>query len=409
VLKVEDWAEIRRLHRAEGMAIRAIARRLGISRNTVKRALASHEPPRYVRVPAGSVVDAAEPRIRALLAEFPEMPTAVIMERVGWERGKTVFFERVAQLRPLFRPPDPASRTEYQPGELAQCDLWFPPADVPLGWGQAGRPPVLVMVSGYSRVIAAVMIPSRRAEDLLAGHWRLISGWGRAPRALVWDNEGAVGSWRGGRPQLTEAMSGFRGTLGIRVIQCRPGDPEAKGLVERANGYLETSFLPGRSFTSPADFNAQLATWLARANQRQHRRLGCRPADRWEADRAAMLALPPVAPVTGWQAATRLPRDHYVRLDANDYSVHPSAVGRRVQVTAGLEEVAVTCAGAQVARHPRCWAAHQTITDPGHAAAAAQLRRARRLAASPAVTTAVEQRSLADYDRMFGLAGEESA
>jgi transposase len=406
---VEDWAEIRRLHRAEGMAIRAIARRLGISRNTVKRALASHEPPRYVRVPAGSVVDAVEPQIRSLLAEFPEMPTAVIMERVGWERGKTVFFERVAQLRPLFRLPDPASRTEYRPGELAQCDLWFPPADVPLGWGQAGRPPVLVMVAGYSRVITAVMIPSRHAQDLLAGHWALISGWGRAPRALVWDNEGAVGSWRGGRPQLTEAMSGFRGTLGIRVIQCRPGDPEAKGLVERANGYLETSFLPGRSFAGPADFNAQLAAWLVRANQRHHRRLGCRPADRWEADRAAMLALPPVAPVTGWRAVTRLPRDHYVRLDANDYSVHPSAVGRWVQVTAGLEEVAVTCAGAQVARHRRCWAAHQTITDPAHAAAAAQLRRARRLAAGPAIATAVEQRSLTDYDQLFGLASQDSA
>jgi len=406
---VEDWAEIRRLQRAEGMAIRAIARRLGISRNTVKKALACHEPPRYVRAAAGSIVDEAEPQIRVLLAEFPEMPTSVIMERVGWTRGKTVFFERVAQLRPLFRPVDPASRTEYRPGELAQCDLWFPPADVPLGFGQSGRPPVLVMVSGYSRVIGAVMIPSRNAPDLLAGHWRLISGWGRVPKALVWDNEGAVGQWRGGRPQLSEAMSAFRGTLGIKVIQCRPADPEAKGLVERANGYLETSFLPGRSFSGPADFNAQLAAWLVRANQRQHRRLGCRPADRWEADRAAMVTLPPVAPVTGWRQAARLPRDHYVRLDANDYSVHPSAVGRRVEIAAGLEEVVVTCGSSQVARHPRCWAAHQSITDPAHAAAAAQLRRAHRRDRAPAISTVVEQRSLADYDRMFGVAGQESA
>jgi transposase len=391
------------------MAIRAIARRLGISRNTVKKALGSHEPPKYVRASAGSIVDTVEPQIRVLLAEFPELPTSVIMERFRWDRGKTVFFERVAQLRPLFRPADPASRTDYQPGELAQCDLWFPPADVPLGWGQAGRPPVLVMVSGYSRVIAAVMIPSRNAADLLAGHWRLISGWGRVPRALVWDNEGAVGQWRGGRPQLSGAMNAFRGTLGIKVIQCRPADPEAKGLVERANGYLETSFLPGRSFSGPADFNAQLGAWLIRANQRQHRRLGCRPADRWEADRAAMVALPPVAPATGWRAATRLPRDHYVRLDANDYSVHPSAVGRHVEVSADLDQVVVTCGGAQVARHARCWAAHQSITDPAHAAAAAQLRRARRQATAPAIATGVEQRSLADYDRLFGLADQESA
>ncbi|GAA3561246.1 hypothetical protein GCM10022222_51260 [Amycolatopsis ultiminotia] len=81
--------------------------------------------------------------------------------------------------------------------------------DIPLGFGQVGRPPVLVLVSGYSRVITAVMLPSRRAEDVLAGHWRLLSGWGRVPKALVWDNEAAVGAWRGGKPQLTEAMAGF--------------------------------------------------------------------------------------------------------------------------------------------------------------------------------------------------------
>ncbi len=83
---MEDWAEIRRLHRAEGMAIRAIARRLGISKNTVKKALAAHEPPRYRRAPKGSIVDVVEPQIRALLAEFPEMPSTVIMERVGCTR-----------------------------------------------------------------------------------------------------------------------------------------------------------------------------------------------------------------------------------------------------------------------------------------------------------------------------------
>jgi transposase len=385
------------------MAIRAIARRLGVSKNTVKKALSSHEPPRYERAAKGSRVDAVEPAIRVLLAEFPEMPTSVIMERVAWQHGRSVFYERVARLRALFRPPDPASRTEYQPGELAQCDLWFPPVEVPLGFDQVGRPPVLVMVSGYSRVIAAVMLPSRQSPDLLCGHWELLSGWGRVPKALVWDNESAVGQWRAGKPALTEAMNAFRGTLGIKVVQCRPGDPEAKGLVERANGYLETSFLPGRSFGGAADFNAQLTEWLVRANQRQHRRLGCRPVDRWAADQAAMLALPPLAPVTGWRLSTRLPRDHYVRLDSNDYSVHPSVVGRHVHVAADLETVVVSCQGSEVARHVRCWADHQTITDPAHKAAAIALRQARRLVAVPPADTTVAQRDLTDYDRMFGL------
>ena len=68
-----------------------------------------------------------------------------------------------------------------------------------------------------------------------------------------------------------------------------------------------------------------------------------------------MLDLPPVAPVTGWRLSTRLARDYYVRVDANDYSVDLAVIGRTVEVAAGLEEVTVTCGGRQVARHLRCW------------------------------------------------------
>ena len=405
---MEDWAEIRRLRRGEGLPISVIARRLAVSRNTVKRALATDEPPRYRRPAKGSIVDAFEPQIRELLLQFPDMPATVIAERIGWTRGRTVLCDRIAQLRPLYKVPDPSQRTDYLPGELAQCDLWFPPSDVPLGWGQAGRPPVLVMVCGYSRWLSAVMIPSRQSPDLLAGQWQLIAGLGGAPKALVWDNESAVGKWRGGRPQLTEAMNAFRGTLGIAIIQCRPGDPEAKGLVERANGYLETSFLPGRSFTSPTDFNTQLGSWLSRANLRHHRRLGCRPVDRLDADRAAMVALPPIPPVVGWRQSTRLPRDHYVRLDGNDYSVHPSVVGRQVDIMAGLDQVHVSSGGRLVAEHARCWATHQTITDPVHHQAAAALRAASMARPASPLVTDVQRRRLADYDEAFGLGPDEA-
>jgi transposase len=371
-------------------------------RNTVRRALSAESAPRYRRAVKGSIVDEVEPRIRELLGQWPSMPATVIAERIGWMRSITVLKDRVRVLRPLYLPPDPAQRTDYLPGELAQCDLWFPPAQIPLGFGQVGSPPVLVMVTGYARWISAVMIPSRQTPDLLCGQWTLTSQLGAAPKTLVWDNESGIGQWRGGRPQLTTAMHAFRGTLGIRVLQCRPADPESKGLVERANGYLETSFLPARSFSSPADFNSQLQAWLSRANNRQHRILGCRPTDRIEADRAAMVALPPVAPIVGWRLSTRLPRDHYVRLDANDYSVHPSVVGRRVEVTADATHVEVSCDGKLVARHERCWAKHQSLTDPVHRLAADQLRAAHRRASITPIATPVQARNLSDYDRMFG-------
>ena len=80
------------------------------------------------------------------------------------------------------------------------------------------------------------MLPSRAAGDLFAGTWALLRMLGAAPKTLVWDNQGAIGRWKGCRPQLTAEANAFRGTLGIRIVQCRPGDPEAKGLVERANG-----------------------------------------------------------------------------------------------------------------------------------------------------------------------------
>jgi transposase len=353
-------------------------------------------------------VDAVEPRIRELLKAYPTMPATVIAERIGWTRSIRVLSARVAELRPVYLPPDPASRTAYGAGEVAQCDLWFPDITVPVGFGQtrsATRLPVLVMVTGYARWLAARLIPSRTAEDLFAGWWQLLQGLGAVPRVLVWDGEGAVGQRRRRQTVLTEQAHAFRGVLGANIVICDPGDPEAKGLVERANGYLETSFLPGRSFGSPADFNAQLADWLALVNQRPRRVLGCAPADRIEADRAAMLALPPVAPVTGWRSSLRLPRDHYVRLDSNDYSVHPAVIGRRVEVAADLDHVRVWCDGRLVADHGRCWARHQTLSDPDHLQAAVRLR-AERVTVTGRDGAEVQLRCLADYDAAFGLDGE---
>jgi len=407
VISVEDWAEIRRLHRAEGLPIKQIARMMKVSRNTVRAAVRSEGPPRYDRAAAGSVADGFEPRVRELLRAFPQMPPTVIAERIGWPYSVRALSGKVAEWRPAYLPPDPASRTAYAAGELAQCDFWFPDVQVPVGFGQvrtAKQLPVLTMVSGYSRWASALLVPSRCAEDLFAGWWAEIEALGAVPKLLVWDGEGAVGRRRGGRIELTAQCQAFRGTLATRVYICQPGDPEAKGLVERFHDYLERSWLPGRTFASPADFNAQLAGWVAMVNTRFRRHLECAPSDRIAADKAAMTVLPPVAPVTGWRRTARLPRDHYIRLDSNDYSVDPVVVGRRIEVTAGPARVRVSCEGRIVADHERCWARHQTITDPARLAAAQQLRSARRrLAPVPGPADAeVEHRDLAVYDLLSG-------
>lgn len=180
-------------------------------------------------------------------------------------------------------------------------------------------------------------------------------------------------------------------------------------MIERAHDYLERSFLPGREFSCPAGFNSQLQAWLAIANTRVRRVLGCAPMDRITADRAAMLALPPVAPAIGWRESTRLARDHYIRLDSNDYSVHPAVIGRRVEVVADLSRVRAFCDGKLVADHDRIWAWHQTLSDADHVAAAKVLRRKRIGVLRPVAEPDVEQRRLADYDTALGLADVEQA
>ena len=282
------------------------------------------------------------------------------------------------------------------------------PVELPVGFGQVRKPaqlPVLTMVTGYSRWLSGLLIPTRCAADLFAGWWQLIAALRAVPRVLVWDGEGAIGRWRGGKVELTAQCQAFRGVLATRVIVCKPADPEAKGLIERAHDYLERSFLPGRTFTGPADFNMQLRQWLTVVNGRTRRALGCAPMDRITADRQAMVSLPPVAPATGWRCSLRLPRDYYIRLDSNDYSVHPAVIGRRIEVVADLHRVRALCDGRLVADHERIWGRHQTICDPEHVAAGKALRRERVKLLRPVAEPEVQIRCLHDYDAALGLDG----
>ncbi len=397
---MEDWALIRRLA-AEGVPKARIAERLGISRTTVVKLAASPAPPSYERTPTDTSFVAYEPRVRALLSEFSDLPASVLAERVGWTGSESWFRENVRRIRPDYRPIDPADRLTWEPGDAVQCDLWFPPTRVPLEDGSTPLMPVLVMTLAHSRFILARMIPTRTTADLLLGTWELLSELGRVPRRLIWDNEGGIGK----RGRLAEGVASFMGTLATRLVQLPARDPESKGIIERRNGFFETSFLPGRTFESPADFNAQFAHWLTRANSRVVRTVRFAPIERLEADTAPMRELPPRPLHLGWHQRIRLPRDYYVRLDSNDYSVDPRAIGRLVDVSGDLARVRVRCEGRLVAEHARVWARGTTVSDPAHVEGARVLRRAFQGRPRPAPDEGLA-RDLADYDRAFGLTGE---
>jgi transposase len=398
VITLEDWALIRRLA-AEGVPKARIAQRLGISRTTVIKAVNSQAPPRYERASGPTSFTVFEPRVRALLEDVPDMPATVLAERVGWTGSIRWFRDNVKRLRPEHRPIDPADRIVWEAGDAAQCDLWFPPRRIPLEDGTAKLLPVLVITAAHSRFMTARMIPTRKTEDLLLGSWELIQQLGRVPRRLIWDNEPGIG--RGQR--RAEGVTSFMGTLAAKLVLLPPRDPESKGVVERRNGWFETSFMPGRTFASPADFNAQLTDWLSRANARVVRTIKAAPVDLVDADRAAMLALPPVPLHLGWRNKIRLGRDYYVRLDTNDYSVDPTVIGRMVDVAADLDRVRVREQGRVVAEHPRVWARGTTLTDPAHVQTAAGLRKQFQQPRSVLGDRDDLARDLSDYDRAFGL------
>jgi len=268
---------------------------------------------------------------------------------------------------------------------------------VPLGAGQVGSPPVLVVVASFSRFITARMLPTRMTPDLLAGMWSLLSGQlAGVPRRLLWDNEAGIGR----RSRLAEGVAGFTGTLATRLVQAKPFDPETKGIVERANGFLETSFMPGRSFASPTDFNTQLMDWLPVANQRRVRSLRARPVDLLEQDRAGMLPIPPVAPTLGHRVRVRLGRDYFVRVAGSDYSVDPVMIGRMVDAVGDLDAVTITGDGRRVGRHARSWVSAATAIDADHVKAAARLR---AVFGQPRPSADPLARDLSDYDRAFGI------
>lgn len=394
---MEDWALIRRLA-AEGVPKVRIAEKLGVSRTTVLRAIASDTPPKYERRPAEvTSFTPFEARVRELLAETPEMPETVVAERVGWTGSIRWFRDNVNRLRSDHRRIDPADRLHWVAGDAAQCDLWFPPRKLVLEDGARKLLPVLVMTLAHSRFMLGQMIPTRTTNDLLLGMWALLSILGRVPHRLIWDNEAGIG-----RGRLTEPVAVFAGTLATRIVLLKPRDPESKGIVERRNGFFETSFMPGRHFESPADFNTQFRDWLQIANARTVRTLKTSPVELLGADLAKMRPLPPSVLHLGWRNQVRLGRDYYVRVDSCDYSVDPTVIGARVDVTADLDTVRVRCAGRLVAQHRRCWGRSMTITDPAHVQTAASLRRTFQQP-RPVASEVGLVRDLADYDRAFGL------
>ena len=394
MVEVEQWAELRREHFVGQVSMKELARRTGLSRNTIRRALRSEKPPSYERTPVASKLEPFKAEIHRLLRDEPALPgvrVRELLELLGCTAGKTVVDDYLREVRPLFLPARTFQRTVYRPGEVLQFDVWQPRAEVSVGHGQTRRGWVVIACLGFSRAGAGVLVFSTQTEDLLAGIVGCLLRLGGLPQTLVWDRQAGIHG-HGGRP--TDAFAAFCGQLRVGWRFCEPADPQAKGAVERLQGFAETNFEPGRRFANERDFQDQLDRWFSKINGRQHTTLRARPIDRLADEQ--LTALPATMPDVARRWVTRVPPDPHFRVDTNDYSFDPALVGRRVEVSVDQREVrAVALDTGEIAcRHARVFARHRTITALEHARA---LRAARR---APAETD-VEVRPLAAYDALI--------
>jgi transposase len=396
---VEQWAEIRRMHRVERLSIREISRRTGLHRKTIRRALSSDAPPRYVRAPVESKLDPFRDWICERLREDPAMPSLRLREmatELGYQGGETIFDDYVREVRPRFVVKRTFQRTIYRPGELVQCDLWEPRDPVPVGHGQLRRGWVVTAELCWSRLIAGALIFSKEAPDVLWGVSRCLGRIGAVPEKLVWDREGAIHAG-GGRP--TEEFAAFCGQLEVGWIILDAGDAQAKGVLERSHRFMRTNFEPGRRFANPIDFQLQLDGWCDRANRRVHRTTRAVPAQRLAEERKGMRSLPARMPDLDRRFVARVPAQPHLRVDRSDYSIAPAFAGRRVEVRVSQEHVTavVLDTGELACRHRRVFAGGLTFTDPAHQTELERLRARRR----GRHEVDVEIRPLARYDRLI--------
>ena len=398
MLYVERWAEVRREHFVRAFPIKELFRRTGLARNTVRAALRSDEPPAFSVPERPSKLEPFKDEIHRLLKEDAKLPgvrVRELIEPLGFDGSKTIVDDYLREVRPIFNRLRTHQRTVYRPGEVCQWDLWETSRPVPVGHGQDRRAWVVVACLGYSRAGAGALIFFKEAPDVLWRMSRCLWALGAPPELMVWDREGCLHAG-GGRPTVDYAT--FCGRLPVDWLFCAPADPQAKGAVERLQGYMETNFEPGRRFANHLDFQLQLDDWFAKANARTHKTLRARPIDRLIEERELMRPLPARELDLDRRWVLRVPPDPHVRFDTNDYSLDPNLVGRRVEVRISQREIiaAALDSGELACRHDRVFAKHRTITALEHA------RTLRERRGEPdAGELVVEQRPLSVYDQLI--------
>lgn len=379
MISPETKAEIRRLFYAEHHTIHSIATALGVHRATVERAVDKESFVTRSAVVRGRGIDPYLPMVKDVFEQIPNVRATRLIQILR-DRG---FKGGVGQVRYALRDLRQTSshaaylRVTVFPGEQAQCD-WAHFGTLVVGKAKR-KLSCFVMVLSYSRHLYAVFTFDQTLESFLRGHVAAFKAFGGVPRVVLYDNLKACVIERFGRAiRFNPALLELAGHYHFRPEPCNPRRGNEKGRVERAIGYLRTSFFAGRRFKDLADANRQLTDWLANvANVRpwpQDRSRGVEGV--FAEERERLLALPEHHAESWYSTSVRSDKTSYVRFDLNDYSIPPELCRKRLTLMASDCEVRLLDGQTEVARHERSYDRGRQIDHNAHIEAVLAQRRA---------------------------------
>jgi transposase len=367
VVSALEWAEIRALA-SDGISQREIARRLGINRRTVARAVGSDTPPRYVRAPAGSQLDPLMPVIRRVLEQWPEIKaprlTELLRDDHGYEGSVDLVRRRLAGLRP--REERPAQRTGYRPGQVVQFD-WAEMPTRPSVAGIERRVYALIASLPFSGAQTAHFSFDMTLESFLEGHVRVFDWLGGVPRECVYDNLRSVVAKRDSHQVVrwNPRFLHLRGHYAFHSTACTPSTPREKGSVEGSVRYVKTGFWPARRFSTLPELDVVYATWRDHvAHRRRHATGRFVVAERLTEERQALRPLPPAPFDFSLNRTVRVPTDGYLRYAGCFYRAPVELVHQRVELHASRDEVWICWRGERVAGYQRSYRPGLWLPEP---------------------------------------------
>lgn len=370
-------AEVLKLHLVDKLSVRAIAKRLNMSRNTVRKVVGrGPKRPRAAASQRASLLTPYEGKVKALLEETPELKAPAMMEKLradGYQGGISILRDRMRRLRPLQK--EAFLKLHFEPGEAVQVD-W---AD--FGFALPGVPRRVsgfVMALCHSRYLYLEFCLSQSLGSLLRRMEHGLRFYGGTTHVDIFDNMKTVVLQHNHKGTIfNPQFLSYAASRGLAVKACNVKAGNEKGRVERPIGFVRDRFWRGRRFNDLMDLNAQAMQWRDDfANNRVHEETGKVPALVYEhTEKAVLNPLPSSAFNTDEvEGGITVTKSFRVRFDRNLYSVPPRLVSQSVVVRADDQQVHIFLGHREVATHARSWSVGEDIEAPSHRAQALELK-----------------------------------